>query len=155
MKKIINFFSICLLLISATQIQAANGDTTYLKVFSTVSFNHYGNFDQWAAFPSSTKKFQRIMMKYTVGCESNGQCEWDYTNTIYVRNNTHTKDSTLKKATTFTVNGAVKDSFNYSTDTTWVNSFNSTTKKNRFSSIGAINNYSFCFCEYSATSGSN
>ena len=129
MKKIINFFSICLLLISATQIQAANGDTTYLKVFSTVSFNHYGNFDQWAAFPSSTKKFQRIMMKYTVGCESNGQCEWDYTNTIYVRNNTHTKDSTLKKATTFTVNGAVKDSFNYSTDTTWVNSFNSTTKK--------------------------
>ena len=127
MRKIIYFFLISLLLILSNSIQAANGDTTYLKVFNTVSFNHYGNFDQWGVFPSSTKKFQRIMMKYTVSCESNGQCEWDYTNTIYVRNNTHTKDSTLQKATSFTINGAVKDSFSYSTDTTWITMYNSTT----------------------------
>ena len=129
MKKLFLVVTASLILLSTRSLFAANGDTTYLKVFNTVSFNHYGNFDQWGVFPSSDKKFQRIFMKYTVSCESNGQCEWDYTNTIFVRNNTHTKDSSLLKATTFTVNGAVKDSFNYSTDTTWTNSFNAITKR--------------------------
>ncbi|MFI5221658.1 MAG: peptide-N-glycosidase F-related protein [Bacteroidia bacterium] len=123
------FLSITLLFLIAQNLDAANGDTTHVMVFNTVSWNHYGNFDQWGVFPPATKKFQRILMKYTVGCESGGQCEWDYTNTIYVRQNTHIKDSTLKKATTFTVNGSVKDSFSYSTDTTWSTSYNSTTKK--------------------------
>jgi hypothetical protein len=45
-----------------------------------------------------------------------------------VRHNTGTLDSTLKKATSFTVNGAVKDSFNYSTDTTWTTRYNATIK---------------------------
>ena len=129
MKNVFCIFSICLLLFLSNQLFATNGDTSYLKVFNTVSFNHYGNFDRWGIFPPSTKKFQRIMMKYTVGCESNGQCEWDYTNTIYVRNNTHTKDSSQQKATSFTVNGAVKDSFNYSTDTTWKTSFNTISRQ--------------------------
>ncbi len=123
------FYLFFYLLVAFNNLYATTGDTTYVKVFNTVSWNHYGNFDQWGVFPISTKKFQRIMMKYTVACESNGQCEWDYTNTIYVRQNTHIKDSTLKKATTFTVNGAVKDSFNYSIDTTWITSYNATTKK--------------------------
>ncbi len=129
MKKIIYIFLFSLITFSGNFLLAANGDTTYLKPFDKVSFNHYGNFDKWAVFPSPTKKSQRIFMKYTVGCESNGQCEWDYTNTIYVRQNTGTKDSSLQKATTFTVNGAVKDSFNYSTDTTWVTNYNASTKK--------------------------
>lgn len=111
------------------QLQGANGDTTRVKVFDVVSFNHYGNFDRWGVFPPATKKFRQIIMKYTVSCESNGQCEWDYTNTIYVRKNTGLKDSTQQKATSFRVNNQVMDSVNYATDTTWVNVYNASTKK--------------------------
>jgi hypothetical protein len=51
--------------------------------------NRYGNFDQKVAMPSAQKTQQRAWLKYTLGCLSNGQCEWDYTNTLFVSlNNT-------------------------------------------------------------------
>ncbi len=107
---------------------AANGDTTTIRAFDKFHMNRYGTFDTRVKFPDTSKKHQRIWMKLTLGCTSNGQCEWDYTLKAAVRERTGLKDSTLKQAPSFKVNGNTPDSLKYSTDTTWVNSFNSTTK---------------------------
>ena len=109
-------------------IKAAPGDTTKIIAFDKLSMNHYGNFDTWVKFPSANKKYQRVWMKYTIGCESNGQCEWDYTNTLYVREHTKKNDSTLMQAPSFKVNGKVQDSFNFSAKVTFVNVFNTSSK---------------------------
>lgn len=108
--------------------KAANGDTTRVTVFDKMHMNRYGNFDKKALFPANLSS-QRIWMKYIVGCIDGGQCEWDYTNTLYLRQHTGTNDSTLKQAPSFKVNGQVKDSLHYSLDTTWVSIFNSSTRQ--------------------------
>ncbi|MFN5665245.1 MAG: hypothetical protein ACK461_08710, partial [Bacteroidota bacterium] len=125
MKQALLFF--CTLLVS--QVFAANGDTTTIRAFDKFHMNRYGNFDKRVGFPSSDKKSQRIWLRLTLGCLSNGQCEWDYTLKVAIRENTGKKDSTLKQAPSFRVNGNIQDSLLYSSDTTWINSFNSTTKK--------------------------
>lgn len=123
-------FLICFSILFAVQFTSAgNGDTTTVRVFNALSMNRYGNFDGKAKLPDATKKYQRIWLKYTLGCESNGQCEWDYTLKLFVRQHTGKNDSTLKQAPYLKVNGSAKDSVNYSTDTTWVNTFNTNTKK--------------------------
>jgi hypothetical protein len=125
MKQALLFF--CTLLVF--QVFAANGDTTTIRAFDKFHMNRYGNFDKRVGFPSSDKKSQRIWLRLTLGCLSNGQCEWDYTLKVAIRENTGKKDSTLKQAPSFRVNGNIQDSLLYSSDTTWINSFNSTTKK--------------------------
>lgn len=109
--------------------KAANGDTTTVKAFDKFHMGRYGNFDTRVKMPDQSKSYQRIWMKLTLGCTSNGQCEWDYTLKAAVRERTGMKDSTLKQAPSYKANGNSPDSLRYSSDTTWVNSFNSTTKK--------------------------
>ena len=92
------FLYLITILFFVNNLKATNGDTTKVKSFDNFSMNRYGNFDTWVKFPDGTKKYQKIIMKYTLGCTSNGQCEWDYTNTLLVRENTGKKDSTLKNA---------------------------------------------------------
>jgi hypothetical protein len=104
------------------------GDTTKIRVFNEFHKNRYGNFDQWAVIPSNLPKSNRIWLTYTLGCLSNGQCEWDYTIKLYARERTGQKDSTLKQAPSFRVNGGIRDSLWYSTDTTFVTKFNTTSK---------------------------
>jgi hypothetical protein len=127
MKKFI--YSIALLLF-INNLQAANGDTTKVKSFDNFSMNRYGNFDTWVKFPDGTKKYQKIIMKYTLGCTSNGQCEWDYTNTLLARENTGKKDSTLKSVNSYSIIGVstTPDSLFYFNDTTYKYSFNKITK---------------------------
>lgn len=115
-------------LLISTITQANPGDTTKVKVFNELHKNRYGNFDQWAVFPANLPKSNRIWLTYTLGCTSNGQCEWDYTIKLYARERTGLKDSTLKQAPSFRVNGAIRDSLWYSVDTTYTTSYNSTTK---------------------------
>lgn len=88
----------------------------------------YGNHNQKVKMPTADKKFQRIWLKYTLGCLSNGQCEWDYTIKLFVREHTGKNDSTLKQAPYLKVNGIAKDSIAYSTTPTWVNTYNSQSK---------------------------
>ena len=110
-------------------LYAANGDSTIVRVWDKFQMNNYGAFDKKATLPDATKKHQRIWLKYSLGCTSNGQCEWDYDIALFVRHNTGRKDSTLQQAPYLKVNGTDKDSVAYSTDTTWVNVYNSTTKQ--------------------------
>jgi hypothetical protein len=125
MKKIVTLLFSVLLLQS---VFAANGDSTVVRVWDKFHMNKYGAYDQKVTLPDASKKNQRIWLKYSLGCTSNGQCEWDYDIALFVRHNTGVKDSTLLQAPYVKVNGTAKDSVAYSTDTTWVNVFNATTK---------------------------
>jgi hypothetical protein len=108
---------------------AANGDSTVVRVWDKFHMNNYGAFDKKALLPPATQKSQRIWLKYTLGCTANGQCEWDYDIALFARHKTGAKDSTLKQAPYLKVNNVAKDSVGYSTDTTWVNTFNTVTKR--------------------------
>ena len=107
---------------------AANGDTTQVNVFNKFHMSRYGNFDQKAKMPAN-KTFQRVWLKYTLGCLSNGQCEWDYTIKLFLREHTGKNDSTLQQAPYLKVNNTAKDSVVYSLDTTWRNVYNALTKQ--------------------------
>lgn len=113
----------------ASFMHAANGDTTKVNVFDKFHMSRYGNFDQKVKLPAPSFSSQRIWLKYTLGCTSNGQCEWDYTIKLFVREHTGKNDSTLKQAPYLKVNGASVDSVKYAQDTTWVNVFNQVTKQ--------------------------
>lgn len=125
-----NIFYLIILLLFINGLKAANGDTTKIKSFNNFHMNRYGNFDTWVKFPDGAKKYQKIIMKYTLGCTSNGQCEWDYTNTLLARENTGKKDSTLKTVNSFSIIGVstTPDSLFYFNDTTYKYSYNKTTK---------------------------
>ncbi|MES2381676.1 MAG: peptide-N-glycosidase F-related protein [Bacteroidota bacterium] len=127
MKKI---YLILFLLSIIHNTNALNGDTTKIRAFDKLDMNHYGNFDAWVKFPDGAKKYQKIIMKYTLGCLSNGQCEWDYTNTLLVRENTGLKDSTQKQAPNYTIVGqsTTPDTLYYLTDTAYKYFFNTTTQ---------------------------
>jgi hypothetical protein len=109
-------------------VLAANGDSTVVRVWDTFHMNNYGAFDTKAQLPSPNQKHQRIWLKYSLGCLSNGQCEWDYDIALFVRQKTGAKDSTLKQAPYLKVNNIAKDSVSFSRDTTWINNFNNATK---------------------------
>jgi len=108
---------------------AAAGDSVNIKVFDKFHLSRYGAFDQKVKFPNEKTPYRNIKMKFTLGCLSNGQCEWDYTLKLYVRERTGKLDSTLKQAPSFRVNGQIKDSINYSSQPTYINTFNTVTKK--------------------------
>lgn len=127
-----NFLLLFLFLVcSFKSAIAANGDTTRVRAFNKLDMNRYGNFDNWVKFPDGSKKYQKILMKYTLGCKSDGQCEWDYTNTLYVRENTGIKDSTQKQAPSYTIKNQANtpDTLYYLSDTTYKYFFNSSNKK--------------------------
>jgi hypothetical protein len=107
---------------------AANGDSTVVRVWDKFHMNNYGTFDKKVMLPPATQKSQRIWLKYSLGCTSNGQCEWDYDIALFARRKTGAKDSTQKQAPYLKVNNTVKDSVAFSRDTTWVNTFNTVTK---------------------------
>lgn len=125
MRKIFFVFA-CLALASKTF--AAPGDTTKVNVYDRFHMDRFGNFDRWANFQQKPASSQRIWMKYTLGCLSNGQCEWDYTIKIFARQRTGILDSTAQQAPSFRVDGAIRDSFYYSVDTTFQTVFNTTSK---------------------------
>lgn len=121
--------AIILSVLFSSTLFAAVGDTTTVRVFNGYHMNTYGNHNAKALMPSADKSHQRVWLKFTLGCLSNGQCEWDYTVKLFARQYTGVIDSTLKQAPYLKVNGAARDSIQYSTTTTWVNIFNSQTKQ--------------------------
>jgi hypothetical protein len=116
-------------LVLVSKIFAAPGDTTKINVYDRFHMDRFGNIDRWAQFQQKPQTSQRIWMKYTLGCLSNGQCEWDYTIKIFARQRTGVLDSTSQQAPSFRVDGAVKDTLYYSVDTTFQTIFNTGTSE--------------------------
>ena len=69
-------------------------------------------------------------MKYTIGCLSNGQCEWDYTNTLFALEKNGKKDSVIVKVNNYSIAGVSEtpDSFFYLNSATYKYFFNETTQ---------------------------
>lgn len=125
MKKLLLVVTVHLLV---QTLWANPGDSVIVRSFDNFHMNRYGNFDQWVYVNRAKPQAQRIWLKYTLGCLSNGQCEWDYTIKLFARERTGRKDSTLMQAPSFRVNGQMRDSIWYSADTTYQTTFNATTK---------------------------
>lgn len=87
MKKILPFL---LSLFLCGNLFAAEGDTTHVRVHDDVHMDWNGNFDSLAVFPDEGKSYRKILMKYTLGCPTNGCSEWDYTTKIKLREITPT-----------------------------------------------------------------
>ena len=124
MKKLLQFF-ICTLILPA-YLHA--GDTLQVRAQDKMHLSGYGNFDAWTVFPDSTHTYERIWLDLTYGCPTSGCSQWDYTTKVYYRQHTGTLDSILRQAPQFTVNGNRLDSVKFSTDTTWVYFYNTTTQ---------------------------
>ncbi len=106
------------------------GDTTHVTVISKYLWTGYGQQDRWAVFPDSgSKRYQKVLMRYTLTCPSPSCGQWDYTNKAILLQHTGIIDSTLQEAPNFTVNGNMVDTFHYSLDTLKTYSFNKTTKQ--------------------------
>ncbi len=107
---------------------ASVGDTTHVTVISKYLWTGYGQQDRWAVFPDSGKRYEKVLMRYTLTCPSPSCGQWDYTNKAIILQHTGIIDSTLKEAPDFTVGGSTVDSIRYSLDTLRTYSFDTKTK---------------------------
>lgn len=90
MKHVILFFT----LISLSLLSfAAPGDTTRVRAHDATHLNWYGNFDKRAGFPGTGQTYQKILLRYTMGCPSSGCSEWDYTTRVFALHPTGQTDT--------------------------------------------------------------
>lgn len=126
MQRVIKLFSF--LFILSFSVNAATGDTIKVKAHDKKAMTWYGNYDTVAVFPDSPKKYNRIIMNYTMGCPSTGCSQWDYTTQIFLMKKTGAIDSTLKLVPNFTVNNNAVDTFWFSSAPTIKTVFNVASK---------------------------
>lgn len=93
MYKVLLISAIAFLTVSA---KAAPGDTLIVRSHDLVDMTWNGNYDRKAFFPTSGKSYQKVLMKYTLGCASTGCSDWDYDVNIYLLKNLGYKDSNIK-----------------------------------------------------------
>lgn len=127
MKKTLLLFSL-LSFACISSLMASPGDTIKVRSHNEVHMNWFGNFDRKAKFPDATKKFNKILLHYTLGCPSKGCSEWDYTAQVQLRKPTGKYDSTKKTTPNFKVDGAARALLRYNSFVTYSYFFNSTTK---------------------------
>ena len=92
--------------------QAAEGDTTHISAHQLRDLTWYGNYKDWAAFPSQTQNWHQIILKYTMGCASRGCSDWDYTTVVDLLIPTGELDSNVAQIDTISTNPL-------QIDTTW------------------------------------
>jgi len=105
MKKII--FTLAILYLSLSNF-AATGDTTYVYSHTATNLNSPpSNDDVWTVFPNTSTNYQKILMKFTLGCGTPNCSGWDYTVNTYLGKKNGLVDSTIVSIDTT------------SADTTW------------------------------------
>lgn len=108
-------------------IKAQKPDTIHVMAQNKVHMNWYGAFNDTAVFPPDTNSYRKVLLNFTLGCPTGGCSAWDYTVDIYLKHNTHVKDSTYTAAPSFTVNGKVKDTVYVKKDTTYTTYYDTLT----------------------------
>ncbi|MEM9023585.1 MAG: peptide-N-glycosidase F-related protein, partial [Bacteroidota bacterium] len=83
MKKLYTF--LCLALIASPALFAGTGDTTHVATHQQTHWTWWGGTDTTVLFPDDSKRYEKILMYYTLGCPASGCSEWDYTTKIEVR----------------------------------------------------------------------
>lgn len=88
--------------------QAATGDTTVIVVHTLSNLaSPPSNDDVWQVFPNNSTTYQKIVMKFTLGCGTPNCSGWDYTVNASLGKKSGTLDSTIVAIDTTTL------------DTTW------------------------------------
>ncbi len=60
-------------------------DTLHIRSHNETHMNWYGDFFTKTKFPAADSSFKKIILKYTIGCPSNGCSDWDYTTKVFAR----------------------------------------------------------------------
>lgn len=98
----------------AVSLFALPGDTLVVKSHNKVDQVWYGNYDRLAHFPTAGKSFQKIVMKYTLGCPASGCSDWDYDVNVWLMKNTGRIDTVIAKIDTISLSPLKTDtSFSY------------------------------------------
>ena len=98
----------CISVFLFTVSQAAPGDTTVVVAHSLSNLaSPPSNDDVWVVFPNNGTTYQRIIMKFTLGCGTPNCSGWDYTVNASLGKKTGLLDSTVAAIDTLT------------NDTTW------------------------------------
>lgn len=110
----------------STSVSAQQADTfnivTNQDTMKSPPTAYYG----WGVFPADSVSYRKVYLNFTLGC--GGGCSgWDYTVDVYLVQNTHHKDSTLKQGPSFTVNGNQVDSVKVKKDTTYTTFYDTAT----------------------------
>ncbi|NNC95841.1 MAG: T9SS type A sorting domain-containing protein [Chitinophagales bacterium] len=105
MKFIIGALLLCASLFSF----ASEGDTTVIRVHDAVDLTWFGNYDQMGFFPDGNTSYNKIILKYTMGCASSGCSDWDYTTQIQLLRPTGQLDSNIVGYDTVSTNPLVVD----------------------------------------------
>ncbi len=101
-----------LFLALSTFAHAGPGDTTVVMAMNAMDMTWYGTYNDTAVFPDGSKTYNKILMRYTMGCASTGCSDWDYTTLIHVFEPTGRLDSNVASVDTISTNPLV-------IDTTW------------------------------------
>ncbi len=109
-----------LLAFCAHNTHAGPGDTIVVKTFT---FDQRAPYEGKFLFPSTAKRFEKILMYYKLKCnpaQSPACGEWDYLTYTNVYQHTGRLDSTLKSQPSFTVNGAARDTLLATRTPAWI-----------------------------------
>jgi hypothetical protein len=60
-------------------------DTTHVRSHNGTHLNWYGDFVTKTRFPAADTSYKKILLKFTIGCPTNGCSDWDYTVKVYAR----------------------------------------------------------------------
>lgn len=75
---------------------ASTGDTTIVVSHTVTNLNSPpSNDDVWTVFPNSTTSYQKVIMKFTLGCGTPNCSGWDYTVNTYLGKKNGLLDSTF------------------------------------------------------------
>ena len=100
MKKL---FLLPLLLITAASSFAAVGDTTVIVAHTLSNMaSPPSNDDIWTVFPNTSTTYQRVVMKFTLGCGTPNCSGWDYTVNASLGKKSGTLDSSIVSIDTLT-----------------------------------------------------
>jgi len=76
---------IILICLSDNAFLANAQDTTHVQSHNATHLNWYGDFITKTKFPSGDTSYKKILLKFTIGCPTNGCSDWDYTVKVYAR----------------------------------------------------------------------
>lgn len=102
------FYSVAILL-GSVLLQAGPGDTTQIMAMNQMDMTWYGTYNDTVVLPDGSTPYNRILMRYTMGCASNGCSDWDYTTSIHLFEPTGNLDSNIASIDTISTNPLVID----------------------------------------------
>lgn len=73
------FYALLLCLFFMPNARAATGDTTVVVAHTLTNLPWNGSYDEWVNIPNTGLSYQKIIMKFTLGCGTPQRSHWDYT----------------------------------------------------------------------------